>query len=51
LNEIVTDLDLITKFEAGITSIEKERFDLYALIEEVIELLEIRSKPKNKIGF
>ena len=52
LNEIVTDLDLITKFEAGITSIEKERFDLYALIEEVIELLEIRStNQKIKLAF
>ena len=52
LNEIVTDLDLITKFEAGITSIEKERFDLYALIEEVIELLEIRStNQKIKLVF
>ena len=52
LNEIVSDLDLITKFEAGITSIEKERFDLYALIEEVIELLEIRStNQKIKLVF
>ena len=32
LNHIVTDLDLITKFEAGITSIETKRFNLYALI-------------------
>ena len=46
LNEIVTDLDLISKFESGITSIEKERFDLYLLIQEIIELLEIRSKNK-----
>ena len=52
LNEIVTDLDLITKFEAGITSIENEHFDLYALIEEVIELLEIRStNQKIKLVF
>ena len=47
LNHIVTDLDLITKFEAGITSIETERFNLYALIEEVIGLLEIRAQEKN----
>ena len=47
LNHIVTDLDLITKFEAGITSIETKRFNLYALIEEVMGLLEIRAQEKN----
>lgn len=47
LNHIVKDLDLITKFEAGITSIETERFNLFVLIEEVIGLLEIKAQEKN----
>ena len=46
LNHIVTDLDSITKFEAGITSMNIEQFDLYELIKEVIGLLEIRAKKK-----
>tara|TARA_B100000767_G_C19773321_1_gene541259 strand:- start:742 stop:1800 length:1059 start_codon:yes stop_codon:yes gene_type:complete len=47
LNEVVKDLDLITKFEAGISSINIERFDLYDIIDEVLELMEIRAKKKN----
>ena len=47
LNHIVTDLDLITKFEAGVTSPDLKRFELFALIEEVLGLLEIRAKKKN----
>jgi len=46
LNHIVNDLDLITKFEAGVTSIEIERFDLIALIDEVLGLMEIRAKKR-----
>ena len=47
LNHIVTDLDLITQFEAGVTSVNLQRFDLFILIEEVLGLLEIRAKKKN----
>jgi len=46
LNHIVNDLDLITKFEAGIASIQKERFDLIVLIDEVLGLMEIRAKKR-----
>ena len=46
LNHIVNDLDLITKFEAGITSIETKRFDLIVLIDEVIGLMEMRAKER-----
>lgn len=46
LNHLVNDLDLITKFEAGIASIQKERFDLIALIDEVLGLMEIRAKER-----
>ena len=46
LNHIVNDLDLITKFEAGIASIQNERFDLIVLIDEVLGLMEIRAKER-----
>ncbi len=39
-------MDLITKFEAGITSIETKRFDLIVLIDEVIGLMEMRAKER-----
>ena len=46
LNHIVNDLDLITKFEAGIASIQNERFDLIVLIDEVLGLMEMRAKER-----
>lgn len=47
LNHIVSDLDLITKIEAGVTAIKFERFDLYSLIKEVFGFMEIRAQEKN----
>lgn len=46
LSFIVHDLDLITQFETGITTLNYEQFDLTSLILEMIELLEIRAKKK-----
>lgn len=46
LSFIVHDLDLITQFETGITTLNYEQFDLVSLILEMIELLEIRAKKK-----
>ncbi len=47
LNHIVSDLDLITKIESGVTTIKFDRFDLYVLIEEVLGLMEIPAQEKN----
>ena len=44
---IVKDLDMITKLEVGDLNLEKERFDIIELIENVFELLEIRASKKN----
>lgn len=47
LGQIVNDLDTITKYESGFLQIETERFDILALVNEVIEELEIQAKEKN----
>ena len=46
LNFIVNDLDMITKFETGGTTINPERFDLVDLIHNMIELLEMQAEKK-----
>ena len=46
LSFIIHDLDLITQFETGITTLKMEQFDLIALINEMVELLEIQAKKK-----
>lgn len=46
LGQIVNDLDSITKFESGVLNIQKNPFDLAALVSEVIEELEIQASNK-----
>lgn len=46
LNFIVNDLDLITKFETGGTTINPEQFDIVDLIHNMIELLEMQAEKK-----
>ncbi|MDT0554170.1 sensor histidine kinase [Urechidicola vernalis] len=43
---IVQDLDLISKLESNEMTLEIEPFNIVELIEGIIELLEIRSKPR-----
>lgn len=43
---IIKDLDLITKLEVGDLNLEKEVFDIVALIESVFELLEMKAAKK-----
>lgn len=47
LGFIVNDLDLITQFETGGTSLNIESFDLVGLILDMIELLEIQAEKSN----
>lgn len=44
---IVDDLDVISKIEANQHSIELTDWDIVALLEEIIEQLEMKSKQKN----
>ena len=47
LTYIVKDLDLITKFESGISKLEIKKFNILITIESVFELLEIQAKKNN----
>jgi two-component system phosphate regulon sensor histidine kinase PhoR len=47
LNLIVKDLDLITKIESGESNLNKERFNVIDLIENVFEMLDFGAKKKN----
>ncbi len=47
LNLIVKDLDLITKLETGESNLKKLNFNIFQLIENVIEMLEISASKKN----
>ena len=47
LNFIIKDLDLITKLEIGDSNLKKSNFNIVQLIENVIEMLEIRANKKN----
>ena len=47
LSFIVNDLDLITQFETGVTTIKPERFNIVELVHNMIELLEIQAEKKN----
>lgn len=44
---IVKDLDLISKLESADLHLNKEPFDLVALIQNVFELLEMKAKKRN----
>lgn len=46
---VVKDLDLITQFESGIKSIDRTKFDIVKLIQNVFDLLEMRA-AKNEIS-
>ena len=46
LNLIVKDLDLITKIESGESILNKNKFDIINLIENVFEMLEFTAKKK-----
>ena len=50
LNLIVKDLDLITKIESGESILNKNKFDIINLTENVFEMLEFTAKKK-KIKF
>ena len=47
LNLIVKDLDLITKIERGESNLNRKRFDIIELIQNVFEMLEFTAKKKN----
>ena len=44
---IVKDLDLITQFESGIKTVDKSNFNIYELIDNVIDLMEFESEKNN----
>jgi two-component system phosphate regulon sensor histidine kinase PhoR len=44
---IVKDLDLISKIESSDLTLNKQRFNIVALIQEVFELLEMKAKKRN----
>lgn len=44
---IVEDLDMITKLEVGDLNLEYSEFDIYELIQNVFDLLEIKADKKN----
>jgi two-component system phosphate regulon sensor histidine kinase PhoR len=44
LGFIIKDLDLITQFETGVTTLNVEQFDIADLIKNIVEMLEIKAK-------
>ena len=44
LGFIIKDLDLITQFETGVTTLNVEQFDIVALIKDIVEMLEIKAE-------
>ena len=47
LVQIVMDLDTITKYESGFLVLDQQPFDLLALVNEVVESLELQAKEKH----
>ena len=47
LSYIVKDLDLITKFESGISNLEINEFNILTIIDNVFEMLEIQALKNN----
>lgn len=47
LNEIVTDLDLITKLETNDLKLKIETFNIIRLVQKVFDLLEMQAKKRN----
>ena len=46
---IIKDLDLITKFESGMATLDQKPFDIIAAIENVFELLEIQASENKSV--
>lgn len=46
LSFIINDLDIITQFETGVSTLDLARFDIVVLIEELIEMVEIQAADK-----
>ena len=52
LGFIIKDLDLITQFETGVTTLDIEQFELRTLIQDIVEMLEIQaSKSEINLQF
>ena len=47
LTYIIKDLDMITKLEVGDLSLDKEKFDIVKLVQNVFELFEMKGTKKN----
>jgi two-component system phosphate regulon sensor histidine kinase PhoR len=47
LLNIVKDLDMINKYESGEISIVKTKFEIYLLIKEVLDLLDLEAQKKH----
>ena len=47
LTYIIKDLDMITKLEIGDLSLNKERFDIVTLVQNVFELFEMKAAKKS----
>jgi two-component system, OmpR family, phosphate regulon sensor histidine kinase PhoR len=47
LISIVKDLDLITQFESGIKTVDKSKFNIYELVDNVFELMEFEAEKNN----
>lgn len=47
LGQIVMDLDTITKYESGFLVLDQQPFDLLALVNEIVESLELQAKEKH----
>ncbi len=47
LTRVVNDLDMISRLESGQQILDKTDFNLYDMIENVIELLEMKASKKN----
>ena len=44
---IVKDLDLITQFESGIKTVDKSKFNIYEIIDNIFDLMEFESEKNN----
>ena len=47
LTYIIKDLDMITKLEVGVLSLEKENFDIVKLVQSVFDLFEMKAAKKH----
>jgi two-component system, OmpR family, phosphate regulon sensor histidine kinase PhoR len=46
LMKIVEDLDMITKLESGVMDLRQTRMDLHALVQELVESMEMQAKER-----